>query len=50
MIIRKNLNHPILDLAVKNNVTFCDTYYIVTSIILETPLITEDEKAEKGCR
>jgi len=48
------LNHPaVLDLAVENNITFYDDYYITASAILEVPLVTEDEKlkqiAAKSC-
>ncbi|MEM2088597.1 MAG: type II toxin-antitoxin system VapC family toxin [Thermoproteota archaeon] len=45
----RELNHQaILDLAVENNITFYDACYIMASVILKTPLITEDEKLKKA--
>lgn len=45
----RELNNPtILDLAVENNITFYDACYIIVSIMLKTPLITEDEKLKKA--
>jgi len=42
------LNHPaILELAVENNITFYDACYIMASVILKMPLITEDEKLRR---
>ncbi|MEM2941703.1 MAG: type II toxin-antitoxin system VapC family toxin [Thermoproteota archaeon] len=49
MISWRELNHPaILDLAVENNITFYDACYIMASVTLKIPLITEDEKLEKA--